>query len=77
MKFCKDCKHYRPVVATILFAIPDQCHAGEQRRDPVNGYRIPLGSPSDLRMEGGKCGVEGKLFEPATLDGRLAMLEEK
>lgn len=80
MKFCKDCKHFRPTVETLKWAVGPSCHARDTREefDPVTGEQITYaGQPSELRGKDGECGPDAKWFEPATLEGRLAMLEEK
>jgi hypothetical protein len=77
MKFCKDCKHYSPAVAAIGFGIaisvPASCNHGD-RRDPVTGDRRIAGLCDSLRAVEFECGSDAAWFEPATLDGRLAML---
>jgi hypothetical protein len=75
MKFCKDCKHYQAAVACIYFAVPASCGYGD-KRDPVTGDRRITGMCGDLRADESKCGPAGNWFDPATLDGRLAMLPE-
>jgi hypothetical protein len=80
MKFCKDCKHYRPPIVDYKCAIPAACFAakgkGTGEFDPVTGdERRYSGSPYVLRSEGAGCGPDAEWFEPGTLDGRLAALE--
>ena len=78
MKFCKDCKHYSPsVVFASMYcagAVPASC-GREGVRDPVTGGPRITGLCDSLRIDESKCGPSGAWFEPATLDGRLAMLE--
>ncbi len=76
MKFCKDCKHHHPSIAVWGLYCPDTCHGGEVTFNPVtgDGSRF-VGDCSSVRAEGGRCGPEGKMFDPKNLDGRLAMLE--
>lgn len=79
MKFCKDCAHFRPASAMWKVAIPDACHAkaGTMEFDPVTGREITYaGLPSALRADRSKCGLTAKWFKPATLDGRLAVLDD-
>ncbi|WP_109477687.1 hypothetical protein [Paraburkholderia sp. C35] len=80
MKFCKDCKHYKPVTEISKFAVGASCVARSTRQefDPVTGQQLLYaGEPVKLRGKDGECGPDAKWFEPANLDGRLAMLEEK
>lgn len=79
MKLCKDCKHYSPAGAFasmwgIGAAWPASCHYGD-KRDPVTGDKRIAGTCESLRGFAGDCGQDAKWFEPATLDGRLAMLD--
>gem|GEM_PF-5444703 len=51
-RFCKDCRHVR-------FGGMEKCALGA--RDPVNGqYELCIG----MRGIIGKCGPEGRRFEP-------------
>lgn len=80
MRFCKDCKHYSAAgsFATVFGAAswPATCSHGE-KRDPVTGDRRIAGLCDSLRAESGDCGTQAIWFVPATLDGRLALLEEE
>jgi hypothetical protein len=89
MKFCKDCKHYEAGVSShggsllpgFAFYIPAKCHADKTpvSVDLVTG-ETRGGIPNDcslVRLSELKCGQSGRLFEPATLDGRLAALGDK
>lgn len=79
MKFCKDCKSYRAAVVTSKCFCPASCssgHGGTGVFDPVTGNENRWsGDPHVLRKADGPCGPDAKWFEPANLDGRLAMLE--
>lgn len=80
MKFCKDCKHYRPGAVSVKIYCEAACMAangnGTGEFDPVTGVeRRYSGNPHDLRAEVTRCGPDAKWFEPGTLDGRLAVLE--
>lgn len=78
MKFCKDCKHYNEGAVSSKVYIPDMCKAGEKVFDPVSGREIGYaGEPRELRHDENKCGMSAKWFDPANLDGRLAILEDK
>jgi hypothetical protein len=79
VKFCIDCKHFRAGSATYMLGfvigVPDYC--GKPRDiDPVSGRVLGAGEARLVRADEEKCGKAGKWFEPGTLDGRLAMLEE-
>jgi len=87
MKFCKDCIHHTPEISghggTLLpgffFYLPAQCKKGEHVEvDLVDGREIRSGGHecTTAREESTLCGPDAHWFEPATLDGRLAMLPE-
>lgn len=64
MKFCKDCKHFRPEGTPLGFYSPDLClhNAAKISPEPVYGIaeRMP---PKMMRGEDGPCGPDAKLFE--------------
>lgn len=79
MKLCKDCKHFRPGGVAQKIAWAPSCYAPTSPPvfDPVTGTELSyMGDPYVLRSEDGTCGPTGKWFEPANLDGKLAMLED-
>ena len=79
MKFCKDCKHYSPAMSFCGWGIAVACTATcayGDLRDPVTGDKRIAGLCDSLRADESKCGPAASWFDPATLDGRLAMLPE-
>jgi hypothetical protein len=85
MKFCKDCKRYRAEVnvdgGTLLPGffqhIPAACIRSTDT-DLVTGKEIyRLVNCEIARKSEEMCGQDAAWFEPATLDGRLAMLDDK
>jgi hypothetical protein len=86
MKFCKDCKHHRPELSAdggsllpgFFMHMPATCYGSPE---PIvnlvtgesNAY---AGYCKDVRANGTKCGTSAVWFVPATLDGRLAALED-
>lgn len=88
MKLCKDCRHYEAshncdggtLLPGIFMYFPATC--GREITSvvisPIDGTeRGGLRAEcSKMRADELKCGLSGHLFEPANLDGRLAMLEE-
>jgi hypothetical protein len=86
MKFCKDCRHFEKGVFAnggsllpgFAMAFPPKCHGNpEPTFNLVTGERRTYaGDCADVRCDGMRCGPAANWFEPATLDGRLAMLEE-
>jgi hypothetical protein len=77
MKFCKDCKHYHDSVAVWGLYMPATCHGGEVTLNPVDGRKSTYaGDCADVRGDRMRCGISAVWFKPATLDGRLAALEE-
>ncbi|HKR45464.1 MAG TPA: hypothetical protein VJU59_38315 [Paraburkholderia sp.] len=86
MKFCKDCKHYRAGLAThggsllpgLFIVVPDGCYGARTPEiNLVTGVsNTYAGDCKAMRADGADCGPQGKWFEPANLDGRLAMLEK-
>lgn len=79
LKFCKDCKSYQPPIISDKCFCDARCTSGSGGKgtfDPVTGNEYTFsGNPHILRAEGEPCGPEANWFEPATLDGRLAMLD--
>lgn len=89
MKLCIDCKRYQPATGRLkhidgygrveYFELPDLCLSMQlpHEVDPVAGGVSGNVFPANqCRSEEEKCGRKGKWFEPATLDGRLAMLDD-
>lgn len=89
-KFCKDCKHYSPADAAIVFGVgmscPSMCFHPKNISEPelVRGSRHPLADPADLRKPEGNCGPDGAMFEakpqeppPPVLASRLLEITEK
>lgn len=88
MKLCKDCKYFVPefsanggsLLPGFFYSRPALCNNPQFAlfvRDPVNGNDRYINLYcKDNRTDELKCGLSGHKFEPATLDGRLAMLEE-
>lgn len=66
MKYCIDCKHHR---RTVALTTHDHCHHPLVMADDpvapsaVTCWRVRMQSTTLRR---GKCGPEGKLFEPIT-----------
>lgn len=88
MKFCKDCKRYSPSVSAdggsllpgFFMYIPATCNSENiaSRIDLVSGEKRGGGADcATVRADEEMCGESGAWFVPATLDGRLAMLESK
>jgi hypothetical protein len=84
MKFCIDCKHYRAEIVVTggawfpgaLNRIPATClHPVDP--DVVSGQnQYQVLDAKAARADEDLCGADGKWFDPATLDGRLAMLPD-
>jgi hypothetical protein len=83
VKFCKDCKRYTPATSAdggtllpgVFLHIPAQCTQG-MHTDIVTGEtRMKTMDCAKSRANEELCGIDGVNFEPATLDGRLAMLD--
>jgi hypothetical protein len=84
-KFCKDCQHFvkefafsgGALLPEFAYFFPAQCF-GAKRVPIVNlidgTSHKPFDDCKDVRADAEKCGPDGAWFEPATLDGRLAML---
>jgi hypothetical protein len=78
MKFCKDCASYQPPVITSKCHCEQMCVSNRQTGEVnmVTGEPMMWGAdPVNLRHDPDACGPDAKWFEPANLDGRLAMLE--
>ena len=87
MKLCKDCKYFEPefschggsLLPGFFYAREALCKNPEFAQfvqDPVGGnHRFVHMFCKDNRADELKCGLSGHKFEPATLDGRLAMLD--
>jgi hypothetical protein len=88
LKLCKDCKHYIPEVnfyggtllPSVFYHTPAMCTSpdfGMKVVDLIEGdHMIINGYCKDNRADETKCGAAGAKFDPATLDGRLAMLPQ-
>lgn len=89
MKLCKDCVHFVPehswgggsLLPGAFFYQEALCthpDSGKEVVDLVNGNHRTL-NMGCTRNRGNEdaCGHSGKWFDPANLDGRLAMLEDK
>jgi hypothetical protein len=83
VKFCKDCKNYRPAISGgggsllpgFVFAIPAQCVQGTHTDLVTGEKRLKTVDCAECRKHDALCGIDGTRFDPATLDGRLAMLD--
>ena len=76
MKFCKDCKHYEQARNGFY---PNCVHPDNPGAvDVVSGNRIfTVNTCATVRQDTRRCGPLGDWFTPATLDGKLDMLEEE
>jgi hypothetical protein len=68
LKACPDCRHYVPAVRGWVLPEIARAHCCHPASIDLTGGRISLG---DMRygatshlQRGGKCGIDGKLFEP-------------
>lgn len=83
MKFCKDCKRYSPAASAdggtllpgVFLHTPAQCAQGTHTDIVTGATRIKTIDCAKCRADDDLCGIDGRNFEPATLDGRLAMLD--
>lgn len=79
--FCKDCANYSArhfvKVDGLLGWSPEWCAKPVGEPDPISGIYARAGDPAACRADESMCGKSAKWFEPGTLDGRLAMLDEK
>lgn len=72
MKLCKDCVHIQQSGLNIFCSHPDN----PSSLDVVTGHRIGgTDLCANVRRDERRCGLTAMWFEPATLDGKLDMLE--